>query len=101
MSEKSKISTLAPSQFIYKKSTRKGKKLMTKVNGKIIHFGDISMEHYFDKTGLLDKKLNHGDKQRQKNYLARSSGIKDGKGRLTKNNPMSANYHSIRILWNG
>tara|TARA_R110000803_G_scaffold31674_2_gene70363 strand:- start:865 stop:1140 length:276 start_codon:yes stop_codon:yes gene_type:complete len=84
--------------YIYKKSTRPTKKLMTTVAGKIIHFGSATMEHYFDKTGLTPKKLNHGDKKRQKNYLTRSAGIKSG-GNLTKDDPTSANYHSRRILW--
>lgn len=85
--------------YTYKKSTRSTKKLMTTVAGKIIHFGAISMEHYFDKTGLTPQKLNHGDKKRKKNYLQRSAGIKDGKGNLTKDDPTSANYHSRQILW--
>ena len=85
--------------YTYKKSTRPAKKLMTTVKGKIIHFGSATMEHYFDKTGLTPKKLNHGDKKRQKNYLSRSAGIKDGKGNLTKDDATSANYHSRRILW--
>ena len=84
--------------YTYKKSTRSTKKLMTTVAGKIIHFGAISMEHYFDKTGLTPQKLNHGDKKRQKNYLQRSAGIKS-MGNLTKDDPTSANYHSRRILW--
>tara|TARA_R110002153_G_scaffold110620_2_gene252057 strand:+ start:3130 stop:3435 length:306 start_codon:yes stop_codon:yes gene_type:complete len=86
-------------KYTYTKSTRKDKKLMTIVDGKIVHFGAISMEHYFDKTGLLNKKLNHNDKKRQDNYLSRSAGIKDGKGNLTKDDPTSPNYHSRKILW--
>tara|TARA_R110000824_G_scaffold170888_1_gene348353 strand:- start:87 stop:368 length:282 start_codon:yes stop_codon:yes gene_type:complete len=85
--------------YTYKKSTRTTKKLMTTVKGKIIHFGNISNEHYFDKTELTDKKLNHNDKKRQTNYLTRSAGIKDGKGNLTKDDPSSANYHARRVLW--
>ena len=57
------------------------------------------MEHFFDKTKLLPKKLNHGDKKRQKNYLTRSAGIKNKEGKLTKDIPSSPNYHSRRILW--
>lgn len=41
----------------------------------------------------------HKDKARRKNYLTRSSGIRDSQGRLTKDNPFSANYWSRRILW--
>ena len=85
-------------KYEYEKSTRKGKKLMVKVQDKLIHFGDSSREHYRDKTGIWSNK-NHNDKKRRKNYLTRSAGIKDGKGNLTKDNPLSPNYHSRRILW--
>ena len=85
-------------KYNYELSTKKGKKLMTVVNGKTIHFGDINMEHFNDKTNLLPKRLNHNDKTRRKNYLNRSAGIRSKK-RLTKDDPMSPNYHSRRILW--
>ena len=49
-------------KYNYEKSTRKGKKLMTEVNGKTIHFGDASMEQFKDKTGIWSK-LNHEDKK--------------------------------------
>jgi hypothetical protein len=86
-------------KYNYELSDKAGKKLMTIIDGKKVHFGDISMEHFFDKTKLLPKKLNHGDKKRQKNYLTRSAGIKNKKGQLTKDIPSSPNYHSRRILW--
>ena len=86
-------------KYTYSLSTKKGKKLMTKVDNRTIHFGDISMGHFFDKTGLLPKKLNHKDKDRRKNFLNRSAGIKDKSGRLTKDNPLSPNYHARRVLW--
>lgn len=85
-------------KYNYEKSTRKDKKLMTEINGKKVHFGNPSYQHYFDKTGIW-KSLNHGDKQRRKNYLTRTENIKDKAGNLTKNNPMSANYHARLILW--
>lgn len=85
-------------KYNYEKSTRKDKKLMTIVDGKKVHFGNPSYQQYFDKTGIW-KSLDHGDKERRKNYLSRASGIKDGQGNLTKNNPLSPNYHAIRILW--
>jgi hypothetical protein len=77
-------------KYNYELSTAKGKKLMVVVNNKIIHFGASGMEHFKDKTGLLPKSLNHGDKERRKNYLTRTAKIKDGKGKLTKDNPSSA-----------
>jgi hypothetical protein len=86
-------------KYNYELSTAKGKKLMVVVNNKIIHFGASGMEHFKDKTGLLPKSLNHGDKERRKNYLTRTAKIKDGKGKLTKDNPSSANYHARRVLW--
>lgn len=88
-------------KFVYAKSNRKGKKLMTVApNGKTLHFGAADMEHFRDKTGLLPKSLNHNDEERRESYLARTSKIKDGSGKLTKNNPNSANYHARRVLWN-
>jgi len=85
-------------KYDYEKSTRKGKKLMVRVKGKLIHFGFIGMEQFKDRTGIW-KSLDHGDKKRRKNFLSRSGGIKDKQGNLTKNNPLSPNYHSRRILW--
>jgi len=85
-------------RYDYKKSTISGKKLMVVVNNKTIHFGDSSMEHFKDKTGIWSNK-NHNDTVRRKSYLARSGGIKTKDGKLTKNNPSSPNYHSRRVLW--
>ena len=86
-------------KYIYYKSDKPNKKLMVVVNGKVIHFGQVGYEHYKDKTGLLDPKLNHGDKERRKDYLKRAKGIKDKEGNLTYKDPESANYHSVRLLW--
>ena len=85
-------------KYNYERSTRKGKKLMTIVNGKVVHFGDSSKEQYKDRTGLWKKK-DHLDKERRKNFLTRSAGIRDKEGRLTKDDPESPNYHSRKILW--
>lgn len=72
---------------------------MVEVKGKTIHFGDINMGHFNDRTGLLPKRLNHGDKDRRKNFLSRSGGIKNKSGELTKNITTSPNYHARRVLW--
>ena len=76
-----------------RKSTRAGKKGMVYVmkNGskRLIHFGDSSMS---DMT-------QHKDKKRQKSYLARSGGIRNKEGKLTKNDKNSANYWSRKINW--
>lgn len=84
----------------YKKGvTPAGKKYSVYTpRGKLIHFGDSSMQHYHDRIGEWSH-LNHGDKKRRANYLKRAMGIRDGNGRLTWNNPESANYYSIKYLW--
>jgi hypothetical protein len=86
--------------YTYSLSTNKNKKLKVVVDGKTIHFGDTRYEHFFDKTDLLPKSQNHGDDKRRTSYLARASKIKDSTG-LAINNPKSANYHAIKILWGG
>lgn len=72
------------------KSKAKNKKysVYVKKDGKkkLIHFGDKRYKH------------NYSEKAR-KSYLARSSGIRDKEGKLTKNNKNSANYWSRRYLW--
>lgn len=85
--------------YTYERSTAKGKKLMVKVDGKTIHFGASGMEHFRDRTGLLPKSLNHGDKARRQSYLARTAKIRRKDGSLTANDPKSANYHARKILW--
>ena len=87
--------------YEYKLSTAKNKKLMVVVNGKTIHFGAKGMEHFRDRTGLLPKYLNHGDKKRRDSYLARTAKILRKDGSKTANDPSSANYHSRKILWAG
>jgi len=83
-------------------SKSKGKKYSVRVlkdgKPKLIHFGDSSMGHYFDKLGHY-KNLNHNDKERRRVYLARAKGIKDKNGNITWRNKNSANYYSIRYLW--
>jgi hypothetical protein len=83
------------SKPLYKpmKSTRKGKKGMVYVmkNGakRLIHFGDSSMTD----------KSEGASKAQQKSYLARSGGIKNKEGKLTKNDKNSANYWSRKVNW--
>lgn len=76
------------------KSWLKNKKLVVWYKSgnknKIIHFGDKNYSNY----GL------HFNKERLNSYLKRSAGIRDKKGQLTKNNPLSANYWARKILWN-
>lgn len=84
--------------YTYCKSTRQGKKLMTVVDGKTIHFGDANMEHFKDRTGIWSSK-DHGDKARRDNYRSRAGGIKKKDGSLAVKDPKSANYHAYNILW--
>jgi len=71
----------------------KGKKgsVYVKKDGKkrLIHFGDSTMGDF--KSGA--------SKARQKSYLARSGGIRNKEGKLTKNDKNSANYWSRKINW--
>tara|TARA_R110002111_G_C5851903_1_gene359823 strand:+ start:488 stop:784 length:297 start_codon:yes stop_codon:yes gene_type:complete len=77
------------------KSTKSGKKGMVYVKSssggtRLIHFGDSNMKDF----------TQHKDATRRKSYLARSGGIRDKSGNLTKNNKNSANYYSRKYLWN-
>ena len=85
-------------KFFYEKSSRKDKKLMVRVENKLIHFGNPLYGHFKDKTGIW-KNLDHNDPKRRENYLSRSGGIKNKKGELTKNLISSPNYHARKILW--
>lgn len=85
--------------FDYYLSDRKDKKLKVLIDGQWIHFGQFPYEHFFDKTGLLDPKYNHGDKDRRKRYLKRSMYITDKYHNMTAEDISSPNYHSINILW--
>lgn len=75
-------------------STAKGKKMMVlatkiidgKKMAKIIHFGAKGYGHNYSKEA-------------KKNYLARSAGIRDKTGQLTKNDKWSPNYWARKILW--
>lgn len=71
---------------VISKSTRKNKKFMVlKPDGTNVHFGDTRYEDF----------TQHKDKERQENYLARTSEIK-GDWRKDK---YSANNLSRSILW--
>jgi hypothetical protein len=85
--------------YTYQRSTAKDKKLMVEVDGKTIHFGQDGYEHFRDRTGLLPKSLNHGDKARRQSYLARTAKIKRKDGTKTANDPKSANFHARKVLW--
>jgi hypothetical protein len=81
------------------KSSRAGKKYMVLTpKGKVIHFGDSNEKHFRDKLGLYTD-LDHNDRDRQRRYLARATKIRNGQGELTKDDPESANFYSLRYLW--
>ena len=73
-------------------STRRDKKMMVFVRNpktgrvKTIHFGQKGF------------RSNSSEMSRKK-FLARSAAIRDKKGRLTKDNKLTANYWTRRILW--
>jgi len=75
-------------------STRKDKKFMVLVMNpktnriKTIHFGQKGYKHNYSK-------------QSWEKYMKRSAGIRDKKGRKTKDNPLSANFWARKVLWNG
>lgn len=85
------------SKTLYKpfKSSAKNKKFSVYVmkdgKKKLIHFGDTRYQDY----------LQHKDEIRRKSYLARAKGIKNKKGEFTWKDKNSANYYSVRYLWNG
>ena len=56
---------------------------------KLVRFGLRGMEDY----------TQHHDEKRRENYLARSGGIRNKQGELTKNDPFSANYWARKELW--
>ena len=71
-------------------STRKiNKYMVTLKSGKKVHFGSSKYEDY----------LTHKDKDRRDIYLARATKIKNKQGELTYNNPESANFWSVHLLW--
>lgn len=71
-------------------STRKNNKYMvTLKSGKEGHFGSMKYEDY----------LTHKDKKRREKYIARATKIKNKQGELTHNNPESANFWSVNLLW--
>ena len=71
-------------------STRKNNKYMvTLKSGKKVHFGSTKYADY----------LTHKDKEIRDKYLARATKIKNKQGELTYNNPESANFWSVNLLW--
>ena len=83
-----KAKKLGAESLVY--STRKNNKYMvTLPSGKKVHFGSYKYPDY----------LTYKDKDRRDKYLARATKIKNKQGELTYNNPESANFWSVNLLW--
>lgn len=72
-------------------SDRPGKKMQVCVkdemgNIKNVHFGARGYRHNYSKKAW-------------ESYMARSAGIRDKSGNLTKNDKTSANYWARKVLW--
>ena len=73
-------------------SKRKNNKyVVTLPGGKNLHFGSSQYPDF-----LIHKEVERKDK-----YLARAKKIKNKKGELTYENPESANFWSVNLLWSG
>lgn len=82
--------------YTIKESDKPDKKLVASYEEggktKKIYFGATGYQHFKDKTGILDPKLNHGDKERRRLYKARHEPI-------TQWNKPSASMLSMLLLW--
>ena len=73
-------------------SKRKNNKYVVKLpSGKNLHFGSSQYPDF----------LIHKDNERKEKYLSRAMKIKNKKGELTYENPKSANFWSVNLLWSG
>lgn len=84
-------------------STSKNKKYKAVVgNGKdnrIIHFGDNRYPQYKDKTPVGKySHMDHGDKQRRKNYFMRHSGVDNKNEAIRKEYSKSKGKLNAKIL---
>ena len=71
-------------------SRRKNNKYVVKLpSGKNLHFGSSQYPDF----------LFHKDNERKEKYLSRAMKIKNKKGELTYENPESANFWSVNLLW--
>lgn len=80
---------LGVTAFDYSKR-KNSKYVVTLKDGKKIHFGNPKYQDY----------LIPDDEEGQNKYLARATKTKNKQGELTADNPESANYWSIKLLWN-
>ena len=66
------------------------KKLKTKTkSGRWVHFGHPDFQDF----------STHRDTVRQNSYCKRAGAIRDKNGTLTGDDPESANFYAMRLLW--
>ena len=83
-----KVKKLGAESLDYSK--RKNNKYVVKSpSGKNLHFGSSQYPDF----------LIHKDNERKEKYLSRAMKIKNKKGELTYENPESANFWSVNLLW--
>jgi hypothetical protein len=84
-----------PYKYELSKSDKKDKKMKVELfnkNGELldtVHFGAKGMSDF----------TKHKDEERRIRYIKRAGKITDKEGNLTRNDPYSANFWSMRILW--
>ena len=83
--QKKAFTYLGRNAILYKSQNINKKYAIIDPSGKIINFGQLGYQDY----------TKHNDKERRKNYLTRTSGMKGN----WKDNPYSANNLSRNILW--
>ena len=83
---------LSPSKSSNAKNKKRYRLVTNTETGKTkkVNYGNSNYDNYGN---------GHRSEKRRNNYLARSSGIKDKQGNLTKDNPMSSNRLSREDLW--
>ena len=87
---KKKAKKLGAESLDYSKR-KNNKYVVTLPVGKNLHFGSSKYPDF----------LIHKDEERKVKYLARAKKIKNKQGQLTYENPKSANYWSVNLLWSG
>ena len=85
---KKKAKKLGAESLDYSKR-KNNKYVVTFPTGKILHFGSSKYPDF----------LIHKDEERKFRHLTRAKKIKNKQGQLTFQNPESANYWSVKLLW--
>ena len=85
---KKKAKKLGAKSLDYSKR-KNNKYVVTLPDGKNVHFGSSKYSDF----------LIHKDEKRKNKYLSRAKKIENKQGKLTYENPESANYWSINLLW--